>query len=86
MQFFLDTKGFQKTNATDKALDVIELSFGVIDTTTRSFGYLHRQNADEIATAAIEELNARFKEHGIGYSYSDGTIWPAPGSVDTRLS
>jgi len=46
--FFLDTKGFQKANATDKALDVIELSFRMIDNVTRSFGYRSRQNADEI--------------------------------------
>jgi hypothetical protein len=70
----MDTKGFQKTSATDKALDVIELTFRTIDTVTRHFGYLHRQNADEIATEAIEELNGRFKEHGVGYFYSDGTI------------
>jgi hypothetical protein len=41
---------------------------------TRSYGYLQRGNADEIADNAIEELNARFKEHGVGYQFSDGTI------------
>jgi hypothetical protein len=80
-KFFLDTKGFQNTNATDKALDVIELSFRTIDNVARTFGYLYRENADEIATAAIEELNARFKEHGVGYFYSDGTIM----RVDSEL-
>jgi AbiJ N-terminal domain 4 len=41
---------------------------------TRSFDHLCRQNADQIADAAIKELNARFLEHGIGYEYSDGQI------------
>lgn len=80
-KFFLDTKGFINTSATDKALDVIELTFRVVDTFTRQFEYLYRQNADEIADAAIEELNARFKEHSVGYFYSDQTIM----RVDSEL-
>jgi len=73
-QFFLDTKPFRGVDATDKALDVIELTFRWIDHIARQFSYLGRQNSDEIADSAIEELNARFREHGIGYTYSDGKI------------
>ncbi|MBG0799531.1 hypothetical protein IYX23_17830 [Methylocystis sp. L43] len=58
-----------------KVLDVIELSFRYIDRATRAGGYLQRyERAGEIADDAISELNARFKEHGIGYFYSDGII------------
>lgn len=73
-KFLLDTKGFHNVNATDKALDVIELSFRMIDAVARKFGYLCRPNANEIADAAIEELNSRFKEHGVGYFFSDRRI------------
>jgi hypothetical protein len=67
-QYFL-----QETN-TERVLDVIELSARVMDQHTRRFHYLGRQDADEIADAAIKELNARFLEHGIGFEYSDGQI------------
>jgi hypothetical protein len=80
-KFFLDTKGYKKTNALDKALDVIETTFRAVDGFTRKSEYLYRHDADEIADAAIEELNARFKEHGIGYFYSDRTIM----RVDSEL-
>jgi AbiJ-like protein len=61
---------------TDGALDIIELSFRVIDRCTRDFGPGDRgdagikQNPDD----AIEELNQRFQEHGVGYQYLDGEI------------
>lgn len=58
----------------EKALDAVELSFRVIDRFTREWEYLHRNNASELADAAIEELNGRLKEQGIGYQYSDGEI------------
>lgn len=58
----------------DKVLDAIELSFRYIDVLTRKYNYLHRSDANERADAGIEELNQRFKEHGVGYQYSDGEI------------
>ncbi len=58
----------------ERALDAVELSFRVINRATRNWNYLRRQNANEIADAAIEELNGRFKEHGVGYQFSDGEI------------
>ena len=57
----------------EKALDAIELSFRVINGITRDFRYLDRSDASERADAAIEELNARFREHGVGYEF-DGEI------------
>lgn len=53
----------------EKALDAIELAFRVIDRITRSWDYLHRRDADERASQAIDELNTRFREHSVGFEY-----------------
>jgi hypothetical protein len=58
----------------EKVLDAVQLSFRCIDQFTRSHGYLNRANASERAHMAIEELNARFREHGVGYQFVDGEI------------
>lgn len=58
----------------ETALDAIELSFNVIDHVTRKFDHLQRSHASELADAAIEELNFRFREHGVGYEFNDGEI------------
>lgn len=58
----------------DKVLDTIELSFKLIDLRVRDFHYQYRQDADEIANQAICDLNTRFKEHGVGYSFEDKQI------------
>ena len=58
----------------EKTLDVIELSFRIINAITRSFDYLMRQNASKQADNAIEELNARFQEHGVGFQFIDNKI------------
>lgn len=65
---------FLQTTDVEKALDAIELSFKVIDHSTRNYSYLRRNRASEIADNAILELNGRFKEHGIGFQYTDGEI------------
>jgi hypothetical protein len=54
---------------TEKVLDAVEISFRTIDRMTRDRGYLSRLNASELADDAIEELNARFKEHGVGFQF-----------------
>ena len=58
----------------EKNIDVIELSFRAINLLTREYHYLRRHNASEIADKAIEELNNRFKEHGIGYQFIENKI------------
>jgi len=68
MEFFLGEENVEKT------LDVIELTFRVIDKMTRKWDYLHRENASKIADDAISELNIRFREHGVGYQYEEGEI------------
>lgn len=54
----------------EKALDVVELFFSAIEHLDRD-GYLH---GPVFAANAIEQLNFRFREHGIGFSYSSGKI------------
>jgi hypothetical protein len=66
---------------TDKILDVIELSFKYIDVVTRKHEYRYRNDASTIADDAIEELNVRFREHGIGFEYSDCQLM----RVDSRV-
>ena len=67
--FFLEEKDISRL------IDVIELTFRFIDRITRKNGYLDRyQNAHEFSDAAINELNERFREHGIGYYYADGVM------------
>lgn len=58
----------------EKQLDIVELSFRYIDRLTRKYEYLNRRNASESVDDAINELNARFKEHGIGFQFVEGEI------------
>lgn len=58
----------------EKCLDFIELAFNVIDNSTRTYEYLLRSHASEKADEAIDELNTRFKEHGVGYQFTDGEM------------
>lgn len=58
----------------EKILDAIELSFRLIDRMTRTWEFLKRSNASELADSAIDELNARFLEHGVGYRFEEGEV------------
>jgi len=58
----------------ERQLDIVELSFRYIDRITRKYDYLQKQGADERADDAINELNARLKEHGIGFQFIEGEI------------
>ena len=61
---------------TDGSLDIIELSFRVIDRIARDLSPYKQQRAEIKLSAddAINELNDRFREHGVGYQYVDGKI------------
>ena len=59
---------FLTTEETEKAIDVIELLFQSIDPNV--YGYNVKISPDE----AIDELNHRFREHGVGYQYESGQI------------
>ncbi|MGF6947512.1 hypothetical protein QF028_000005 [Neobacillus sp. B4I6] len=65
----------QQEKSVERVLDIIELTFKIIDTEIRR----ERRNwADKGITQypddAINELNKRFQEHGIGYQYLNGKI------------
>ena len=67
------TDFFISSEETEKILDVIELSFQYIDQVVRDNPnrYFHPLiSPDE----AINELNYRFREHGVGYQYESGKI------------
>ena len=58
---------------TEKAIDVIELSFRVIDEHVRK--NQHEYQGRKISPDdAIDELNHRFREHGVGYQYESGMM------------
>jgi hypothetical protein len=68
--------------ATEDALDLIELTFRFIDGFIRQKDPYERQRWRLVdPDSAIDELNARFREHGIGYEYIDGEII----RVDSKL-
>lgn len=58
------------------ALDIIELSFRVIDSWARKLHPYSMQAAGitEAADDAIEELNHRFRGHSLGYQYLEGKL------------
>lgn len=58
----------------EKIIDIIELSFKVINNFTRDYDYLNRSNGSKLADDAIDELNYRFKEHGIGFQFVENEI------------
>lgn len=74
-----------QTPETDKAIHVIELAFNYIE------NYIDRSAPQSIYTAyterrispddAIDKLNRRFHEHGVGFQYKSGRIF----RVDSQL-
>lgn len=55
----------------DKCLDIIELSFKFINTYVKDnqMQFKHAEGASQLPDDAIDELNSRFKESGIGYQF-----------------
>jgi len=53
----------------EKVLDVIELTFKYIDGVCRDYNYRYQTNPKISSDSAIQELNQRFQEHGVGYQY-----------------
>ena len=68
--FLLHTKSYEEV------IDVVELLFRMIDLIIRKDLENHKYatTASIGADQAIAELNERFKENGIGYSYENGNI------------
>lgn len=67
-----------QTEDTEKAIDVIELSFKYIDKNIRqsqsNYHYRETIHSDLTPDQAISELNIRFKEHSVGYQFDGGEI------------
>jgi hypothetical protein len=61
---------------TSGALDIVELSFRVIDVGVRKLDGYETADAgiEQDPDDAIDELNDRFKEHSIGYQYLGGEL------------
>jgi hypothetical protein len=61
---------------TSGALDIIQLSFQAIDRGVRKMDEYQLQDSQitQDPDSAIEELNHRFWEHGIGYQYAGGSL------------
>ncbi|WOB06952.1 STM4504/CBY_0614 family protein [Piscinibacter gummiphilus] len=66
---------FLKEESVERAIDVIEVCFKVIDTYIRDeYRYQNNTKREVQPDAAIEELNTRFKEHGVGYQFEANEI------------
>lgn len=64
---------FLKEDDYGKCLDIIELSFRVIDNYVRNNQWKF-QGSEQNAADAIEELNIRFQESGLGYQFESGEL------------
>ena len=58
----------------EKLLDIIETSIKYIDLVARKSAFYQRVKVRMYPDDAIEELNHRFLEHGLGYQYEFGKI------------
>lgn len=67
---------FLNQSDTEKCLDVIELSFQVIDKHVRDNAYRFQQavGVSQNCDDAISEVNSRFREAGIGYQFESGEL------------
>lgn len=65
---------FLATNELDLALSMVELSVRAIHNLSSRVEFLGRRDAKEIAESGIEEINARFREHDVGYQIANGEV------------
>lgn len=64
-----------QSNELEKVIDTIELSFKYINNVIKDNpSYKHWTSIKAEPDDAIEELNQRFKEHGVGYQFEGGEI------------
>jgi hypothetical protein len=64
-----------KESDTERILDAVEVCFRAIDMYIRKdYNYRHTTTRKLDSDDAIEELNTRFKEHGIGYQFESGEV------------
>lgn len=65
---------FMAEQKTERLIDVIELTFTVINTAARESGYLQRSDASGVADTMTNELNHRFRLSTVGYQFDSGQI------------
>lgn len=66
---------FLKTTDSERALDVIELFFRFAGNLAANRGSSHPLTGGKVLVEdAIEELNVRFREHGVGYAFESGQV------------
>ncbi|CAG2148299.1 STM4504/CBY_0614 family protein [Cupriavidus numazuensis] len=66
---------FLQEESVERALDVVELCFKVIQTyIPENWSYLNNTRRKIEPVDAVVELNERFKEHGVGYQFESGEI------------
>ena len=65
---------FLKEEDLEKALDVIELGFRVIDIFCRGNEFTSSSRPKINPDDAIDELNSRMRYHGVGYQYESGEL------------
>jgi AbiJ N-terminal domain 4 len=64
-----------------QVLDVIDLAFDVVQIIKDNYQFKQCSEPKISPSDAIEELNQRFKQHGIGYQFESGTLI----RIDTQL-
>jgi hypothetical protein len=67
-------KFFLETDDLDKLLDLVELTFQTINTYVRTNEYRTWTRVGMEAEEAINELNVRFRENGVGYQFESDQL------------
>jgi hypothetical protein len=65
---------FMETSDTERALDLVEMAYRLIDSMGRDELFHRRVDPELDPDTAISELNARFREHGVGYQLENGDV------------
>jgi len=60
--------------STERVLDAVELLFHAIECYTENYNYRAQAEPKIAPQDAVQELNERFLEHGIGYHYASGRL------------
>ena len=75
IDFVEDVEAFiVQNNNVERVIDAVEISFKLIDTVYRNSDIAYLTRSKITPDEAIEELNARFTENGVGYQYESGEI------------
>ena len=64
---------FLQCSDVDRVIDIVELSFRVIDKIVRESSHSY-VGTNASPDQAIQELNDRFREHGLGFEYQSGDV------------